>query len=202
MFTGIITGTTEIVKTKESKDGLAITFKRPKNWDDLTLGESIATDGVCLTVAEIRDTGYDCLLMPETLAVTSFGTAVPAVVNVERALSVQDRFGGHFVQGHADGVGTIANVESEDEYRLHVQFDPKQTDLVIHKGSITINGVSLTIASLKDSELSVALIPHTLQHTTLGTLKVGDVVNLEFDMIGKYVAKIMEGKTDATRRTS
>lgn len=191
MFTGIITHTTPITAHKAADDGLTITFARPKDWDDITLGESIATDGVCLTVAGLRDNSYDCFLMHETLAKTSFGSKIPDKVNLERSLSVNDRFGGHFVQGHVDGLGLVTKVQKGDDYRIYVEFPTQFAELVIYKGSITINGVSLTVASVEDNTLSVALIPHTLEHTTLGILKKGDNVNLEFDVIGKYVAKIM-----------
>ncbi len=194
MFTGIITDTAKITSHKQSKDGLRLTFQKPIGWDDLALGESIATDGVCLTVAEIRTNEYGCQLVPETLSKTSFGTMIPESVNLERSLSVKDRFGGHFVQGHVDGVGKVIKIDNADEYRLHISCNADKQDLVIYKGSITVNGVSLTIAELKGNTFSVALVPHTLKSTTLGLVKVGDEVNLEFDMIGKYIAKIMESR--------
>lgn len=185
----------------KSKSGLTLTFEKPNSWKDLVLGESIATNGACLTVAAIRDNEYDCQLMSETLAKTSFGHSVPARVNLERALSVQDRFGGHFVQGHVDGVGEVVSIDTDGEYRLHINFAPDKKDLVIYKGSITVDGVSLTVAKVSGKKLTVALIPHSLEHTTLGSLQVGDKVNLEFDMIGKYIANIMENR-DAARKTS
>lgn len=187
MFTGIITHATSVIAKSTTKDGLTLTFAKPSNWKDLQLGESIATDGVCLTVAKIQSGSYDCQLVPETLQKTTFGSKVPERVNLERSLSVNDRFGGHFVQGHVDGVGTVEKIERHDGYYLHISFDADKKDLVILKGAITINGVSLTIASDNDTAFSVALVPHTLEHTTLGSLKRGDKVNLEFDMIGKYI---------------
>lgn len=201
MFTGIITATTEITSHTKVNGGLALTFKKPAGWDDLVLGESIATNGACLTVAEIRADEYDCLLVPETLSKTSFGQTVPTSVNLERSLSAKDRFGGHFVQGHVDGMGTVAKIDTADGYRLDIEFGQDNQELVIYKGSITIDGVALTVTQVKDNLLSVALVPHTLESTTLRSLKVGDTVNLEFDMIGKYVAKIMENR-DAARRAS
>lgn len=176
-----------------------MTFQKPVGWDDLALGESIATNGACLTVAEMRANEYDCQLVPETLAKTSFGVKLPETVNLERSLSVKDRFGGHFVQGHVDGVGKVTKIDSAGEYRLHINFDIDKQDLVISKGSITIDGVALTVAEVQGANFSMAIIPHTLESTTLGSLKVGDAVNLEFDMIGKYIAKIMENR-DATRK--
>ncbi len=190
MFTGIITNTTTVAGSNKSANGVTLTFKRPDEWNDLLLGESIATDGVCLTVAAIHTDSYDCFLMSETLAKTSFGKAIPKTVNLERSLSASDRLGGHFVQGHVDSTGTVQDIDRTDGYRVSVRFPADFTDLVVYKGSITINGVSLTVASVDTNVVSVALIPHTLQHTTLGKLKVGDIVNIEFDIISKYVAKM------------
>lgn len=192
MFTGIITHTTKIVKRRTQNGGVVLTFATPTDWNDLVLGESIATNGVCLTISAINKDSYDCYLMEETLEKSSFGTAVPDQVNLERALSAGDRFGGHFVQGHVDGVGTVSKIDTTDGYRIFIEYPTEFKNLVIYKGSITSNGVSLTVASDEDHTLSVALIPHSLEHTTLDSLKVGDAVNLEFDMIGKYVNKITQ----------
>ena len=160
------------------------------------LGESVATNGVCLTVAAIRETEYDCVAMPETLAKTSFGKQLPERVNLERSLTVKDRFGGHFVQGHVDGVGTVTVIDQSDGWRLSIKFDPANRELVIYKGSITIDGVALTITAVKEDELQVALIPHTLEQTTIGSLHVDDQVNLEFDVLGKYVINSLKVRGD------
>lgn len=192
MFTGIITDVAEITDTKKEQGGLTFVVRKPKSWNDLVLGESIATNGVCLTVTDIQPDTYSCYLMPETLQVSAFGAHVPKRLNLERSLSAKDRFGGHFVQGHVDGMGTVTRIEEGDYYSITVSFPPDGNELVMYKGSITINGVSLTITEVKDHTLTVALIPHTLEHTTLGDLKEGDKVNLEFDMIGKQIARIME----------
>lgn len=203
MFTGIITDTTRVIDSQKKGSGLRLLFEKRPTWTGLDIGESICTDGVCLTVASIDDNTYTCHLMAETLAITTFGYEIPATVNLERSLQVHDRFGGHFVQGHVDGVGTVTSLDESDGYRLVIKFDAHDRALVIHKGSITINGVSLTVSAAADDTLEVALIPHTLQHTTLGTLKVHDMVNLEFDMIGKYIVRTLEAREDyATRRTS
>ncbi len=198
MFTGIITDVARVLKNQPDSNGLTLTIQKPGSWNDLVLGESVSTNGVCLTVSEIRDAEYDVYLMHETLNVTAFGDSMPERVNLERALSASGRFGGHFVQGHVDGVGKIVDVKTGDDYRITIDFPSENQDLVIYKGSITINGVSLTVAETQGHNLTVALIPHTLEHTTLGDLKTGGKVNLEFDMIGKYVAKIMEARNAAT----
>lgn len=187
MFTGIITNVTEILDQQQTAAGLRLVFKKPSEWKDLKLGESVATDGVCLTVAKIESTSYECELVPETLQKTTFGVQIPKKVNLERALAAGERFGGHFVQGHVDGVGTIDTVNEKNGYELEISFDLSSKHLLIPKGSITVNGVALTIASLTDSSFRVALVPYTLKETALDSLKAGDKVNLEFDMIGKYI---------------
>jgi riboflavin synthase len=192
VFTGIITATAAVRATTDVDDGLRVTFERPAGWADLAVGESLATDGVCLTVEALRADEYDCLLMPETLRVSAFGERVPVRVNLERALRPGDRTGGHFVQGHVDGVGTVTRVEKRAGYDIWLHFPERNEPLVVHKGSIAINGVSLTVAEVRGAELRVALIPTTIRETTLGALVAGDKANLEFDMIGKYVQKLME----------
>ena len=187
MFTGIITSVADVKTQAKTAAGLKLTIAKPAAWKDLQLGESVATEGVCLTVAKIGGDSYECELVPETLRKTAFGIKVPAKVNLERALAAGDRFSGHFVQGHVDGVGTVKKISKKTGYELEISFDPTHQNLVIPKGSITVNGVSLTVADVGDSSFRVALVPHTLKQTTLGAAKTGDKVNLEFDMIGKYI---------------
>jgi riboflavin synthase len=191
MFTGIISNVSNVKNSQQTDDGLRLTFSKPLSWTDLELGESINTNGVCLTVEAIRDKEYDCLLVPETLRKTSFGASIPESVNLERALSLNGRLGGHFVQGHVDETAKVSDIKKSNGYEIFIEFSIESTNLVIPKGSVTVNGVSLTVASVDSNILSIALIPHTLEHTTFGKLISGDQVNLEFDMIGKYVQKIM-----------
>jgi len=191
MFTGIISDTTAMRLAKTDKSGLTLTFDRPKSWDDLRKGDSVATNGICLTVAALRDKEYDCIVVPETLARTSFGKQLPKKVNLERAMSMKSRFDGHFVQGHVDGIGQVSDITNNGESRLTISFDPESRNLVIYKGSITIDGVALTVAAIEHNSFTVALIPYTLERTTLPSLKVGDSVNLEFDILGKYVLNTM-----------
>ncbi len=192
MFTGIITDTTEIVDQKFIDTGLTLVFNKPKTWTDLELGESVATNGVCLTVAKVSDDTYTCDLIPETLKVTTYGQSVPKSVNLERSLNASDRLSGVFVQGHVDDVGKVVKVQSGDDYRIIIEFSKEFDKYVVYKGTIIVNGVALTVASVKDNALEVALVPYTLKHTTLAQLKADELVNLEFDMIGKYVANFME----------
>lgn len=192
MFTGIVAATTTVKRSKLTDDGLTITFTRPRTWQDMKLGESIATNGVCLTVSALRVDEYDCFLMPETLHRTSFGSSVAKAVNVERPLAAGDRFGGHFVQGHVDCVGSVSGIDTTNDWLLTIEFPESFRNLVISKGSITIDGVSLTVVDITDNTFRVALIPHTLAATTLQSLHVGAHVNLEFDMIGKYIVNLLE----------
>jgi riboflavin synthase len=198
MFTGIINDTTNMHLTKQSVEGSTLTFEKPTSWNDLKLGESISTNGICLTVAALRENEYDCIAVPETLARTTFGKHLPKVVNLERALKLDGRLDGHFVQGHVDSVGQVSKIEEIDGRRLTVTFDPANRVLAIYKGSITIDGVSLTISEVSADSLQVAVIPYTLEHTTIHTLKVGDQVNLEFDVIGKYVINSLKNTSIAS----
>lgn len=191
MFTGIISHTTKIKAAKKVSAGLAITFERPRQWADLVLGESVAINGLCLTIERLDSNDFSCILMPETLKKTTFGELMPSIVNLERALKVGDRLSGHFVQGHIDCVGKVLSTKKVGASEITIGFPGKFNNFVIDKGSITVNGVALTIVETERNRLSVALIPYTLQHTNLGNLKVSDRVNLEFDMLGKYAAKAL-----------
>ena len=191
MFTGIISHTTEIKKAKKVSAGLTITFKRPRQWTDLVLGESVSVNGACLTVEGLNSNDFSCILMPETLKKTTFGELMPSIVNLERAMKAGDRLSGHFVQGHIDCVGKVLSIKKVGASEITIGFPGKFNNYVIDKGSITVNGVALTIVETEKNCLTVALIPYTLQHTNLGNLKVGDRVNLEFDMLGKYAAKAL-----------
>jgi riboflavin synthase len=198
MFTGIVTKTTEIKRHRLTDDGVVVTFQRPPEWSDLEVGESIATNGVCLTIAELREAEYDCLIMPETMFASAFREQEwPKVVNLERSLTAKGRFGGHFVQGHVDGVGIVKVIDEAKGYDLYIDFPPEKRPLLIHKGSVAVNGVSLTVAEVEGHTLRVSLIPHTLEHTTLSELRAGDQVNLEFDMLGKYIANMIQKEPHA-----
>ena len=194
MFTGIITEITDVIDSQKTDEGLRLMCRRPAAWTDLEVGESIATNGVCLTVAAIDGDKYESFLTPETLSKTSFGQAVPERVNLERSLTMRDHLGGHFVQGHIDGVGTITKIDNSNGCHMTISFAPENQPLIVYKGSITVNGVALTVSAVEAGTFQVALIPHTLQHTTLAAAAENDTVNLEFDMLGKYVVNIMKAK--------
>lgn len=192
MFTGIISSTTHVNKSENRDHGVLITFELPKNWGDLQVGESVSTNGVCLTVEEIRSNMYLCFLMRETLSRSTFGRDIPSKVNLERALQVHDRINGHFVQGHIDDIGRVVDISKNEKWDIKIEFDEQYIPLVVEKGSIALNGISLTISNQTKNSFSVSLIPFTLQHTTLGDLEVNDVVNLEFDILGKYINHLVQ----------
>ena len=198
MFTGIIENLA-IVKKLSLRVGGSELFLDFSDFDnDLKLGESIAINGVCLTVKEVsgKITSFD--VSSETLKKTTLGKLRNAEkVNIERALKVGDRLGGHFVTGHVDGVGTIKEKkQSADQCTITFSVGKTFTDMMIEKGSVSIDGISLTVVNLVDGAFSVALIPYTLASTTLGFKKAGDLVNIEIDMMGKWVKKLLKNTQD------
>jgi len=161
---------------------------------ELTPGDSVAVNGVCLTVTHIQDGAMHADVGPETARITTLGSLrLDAPVNLERAMRADSRFGGHFVQGHVDGTGTVEEVRPEADARwLAVSFPALLASYLIRKGSIAVDGVSLTVAALGGDRFEVMIIPFTWEHTNLGFLRAGERVNLECDMVGKYVARAVE----------
>ena len=199
MFTGIIEHLATVKKLSLKAGGAELLLDIGDLAENLKLGESIAINGVCLTVKEVKGTvaGFD--VSSETLTKTTLGKLRNAEkVNIERALKVGDRLGGHFVTGHVDGIGTIKEKkQSADQCTMSFSVEKRFTDMMIEKGSVAIDGISLTIVDVVDGVFSVALIPYTLTSTTLGLKKVGDQVNVEIDMLGKWVKKILKKENDA-----
>lgn len=192
MFTGIVEAIGTVIGTSESKDGRRLQL-RVDGWDPLPVGASVAVNGVCLTALDVaRDIHVD--LVPETLSRTNLGSLTTGdKVNLERAMPANGRFDGHVVQGHVDGTGSVRSVtRDEGGAVLAIGISQSLARYVVEKGSITVDGVSLTVAAVDESGFSVALIPHTLQVTTLGLRKDGDVVNLEVDVLAKYVERLLE----------
>lgn len=190
MFTGIVEELGQVVAHQPGR----LTVRGPLVTSDARLGDSIAVNGVCLTVAEQEGDTFTADVMPETLRRTTLGELRPGdPVNLERAATPTTRLGGHLVQGHVDGVGEVLRVVRDGEHVLmDVRLDPTVADVSILHGSIAINGVSLTINALPGPDVAqVALIPYTWQHTNLSDLKPGDGVNLEGDMIGKFVTNYL-----------
>ena len=191
MFTGIIKAKA-LVKKVESKDGnLFLTIATPKDWV-IKSGDSIATDGVCLTVKKVNKNSYITELMPETLKKTYFSKIVPKELNLEQSLRLSDRMDGHFVFGHVDAFGKIEKVKPAGRAKIYkISFPRKFRKLVTEKGSIAVDGISLTIVSVSKQCFSVSLVDYTLSHTTLGSKQPGDMVNLEFDMLAKYLKTLI-----------
>lgn len=203
MFTGLIEDVGSIISRRETGKAGKLAVRTRLLLAAVDIGDSIAVNGVCLTVEEKQDP--DTLVfhtLSETLRRSNLGTApAGAEVNLERAMCLGDRLGGHLVQGHVDGTGIIRSIrENSDDIVLTLSLPEDLHHLVIPKGSIAINGVSLTIASLAPNQFSVHIIPHTWQATNLRSAAVGDVVNLEADMIGKYVLK--QTQLPASQKTS
>jgi len=186
MFTGIIETTATVISSEAVGAVMKLVLERPAGWD-IVIGQSIAVNGVCLTVVSADESSMTFEVVAETVDRTTFGGAIPGLVNLERAMLPTDRFEGHIVQGHIDAVGEVATVSSAHGRHLTLTFDPSCSRLVVSKGSITIDGVSLTITEVNEGSFSVALIPHTIEVTTLGSAEKGTRVNLEFDIIGKYL---------------
>lgn len=190
MFTGIVEKKAKIKKS-ELKDGLlVISLDLPKSMTT-KLGDSVSISGCCLTVYKKSGSSVSFQIMKETLGKTIFGKKIPKEINVELAMKLSDRLGGHIVSGHIDTIGVIEKVEDKDsEKYITIKFPKKFSDFVIKKGSVTIDGVSLTIAKCTIDSLSVALIPHTLKTTTLDSLRKGDCVNIEFDIVSKHIVNL------------
>jgi riboflavin synthase len=194
MFTGIIQNMAKVQKLERSSDSIVLTMQTPKKWQ-IKPGDSIATDGVCLTVTKVSKSTYKTELMTETLSKTTFGNKIPNRLNLERPLKLNDFLNGHIVQGHVDDVGRIAGIKSNGSSKIiKVSFNKKFASYVVPKGSIAIDGVSLTVVECQPNWFSVSLVKYTLDHTNLGKKKSGDLVNLEFDIIAKYAQKQSRAK--------
>jgi len=198
MFTGLIETVGEITRITARGSGLEITVQSPVPVTEIKLGESIAVDGACLTVTGLFDRAFSVDVSPETVQRTTLGAKkTGGRVNLERALRLSDRLGGHIVSGHIDGVGTVASVLHKDDF-IQIDFTASQDVLkyIIDKGSVAIDGISLTVNQCSAQGFSVMIIPHTVAHTTLNTRKNGDAVNIENDILGKYVEKLLSHETD------
>lgn len=192
MFTGLIESVGRVRRVDERDGGLRLVLATDLA-RELALGESLAVNGVCLTVVESGADEVHADISPETARVTSLGALVPgSLVNLERSLRAGDRIGGHFVQGHVDGTGRIEAMEhTGDSHRLTVSVPAGTEPFVVEKGSIAIDGISLTVASLARNRVDVQIIPFTWDHTNLHAARVGDLVNVECDILGKYVARAL-----------
>jgi riboflavin synthase len=198
MFTGIVEELGEVSALTDLGDSVRLTLRGPAVVVDAGHGDSIAVNGVCLTVVETTADGFTADVMRETLDRSCLGALRPGdPVNLERPMRLDGRLGGHLVQGHVDGTGTIvARAPSEHWDVVRVSLPDELARYVVHKGSVTVDGVSLTVASVLDDSFTVSLIPTTLDLTTLGRKQVGDPVNLEVDVVAKYVERLLTHPAD------
>ena len=194
MFTGIIEEVGTVKRIQRSGSSSFIEIQAKRVLEDVHLGDSIAVNGVCLTVTRFGGGMFRADVMNETLSRSSLGSlASGSPVNLERAMAAGGRFGGHIVSGHIDGTGTISDIRNDGIAVWYtVSAPPELLRYIVEKGSIAIDGISLTVAKVTDTSFSVSIIPHTAAETILGTKKTGDTVNLENDIIGKYVEKLMK----------
>ena len=204
MFTGLIEELGEIVRWHEVGDAGRLTVRGPLVVSDAAHGDSISVNGVCLTVTEQGDDWFTADVMGQTLAMSTIAHwAVGDAVNLERAASVGDRLGGHIVQGHIDGTTTVLDRREHDDWRaLRFSLDAAHAPLVVDKGSIAVDGVSLTVSAAGDDWFEVSLIPETLEVTTLGRKQVGDAANIETDILARHVARLVrfgaaQGRNDS-----
>ena len=195
MFTGIIEDVAEVVSLKNEDANLHISFKS-RITNELKIDQSISHNGVCLTVVDIDGDKYTVTAINETLQKSNLGNlSVGSKVNLERSIKVGARFDGHIVQGHVDQTAICKEVKQDNgSYVLTFQHKNEKDNLTVEKGSICVNGVSLTVVNSKDTSFSVAIIPYTFEHTNLHTVNLGTVVNLEFDILGKYISKMINKK--------
>jgi riboflavin synthase len=199
MFTGIVEEVGKVVKIEQRGENRRITVEAKNTPGQLGTGNSVAVSGVCLTALDIKPKSFCADLAPETWERTSFSRIHEgALVNLELPMKADGRFGGHIVQGHVDGVGKVISfdrIADSENWWLHIEIPPEIEKYTVFKGSISIEGISLTVAKLEKNRCTIAIIPHTVEMTNLGSLKPGDPVNLEADVIAKYVEKMMKGES-------
>ncbi len=193
MFTGIVQEVGKITQLKSYGNGVTFTVEAPRSVKELRINDSILINGVCLTVIDESDPTFKVEAVEETVRKTTLGELKPSsIVNLELPLRLTDRLGGHLVQGHVDGVGVVKSmVQKTNSWLITVQIPEKFAHYVIPVGSIAIDGISLTVASMQGLEVIVSIIPHTMEHTTLRQARAGTRVNLEFDLIGKYIERLL-----------
>ncbi|MCS7019782.1 MAG: riboflavin synthase [Cytophagales bacterium] len=193
MFTGIIEAVGKVIGVRHDQGNIHFQIASPIS-DGLKIDQSVAHNGVCLTVVALAEHSHTVTAVHETLAKTNLGRLQTGMlINLERCMPANGRFDGHFVQGHVDQTGICTHIAEENgSWRYTFAYDTSTGNFTVEKGSIAVNGVSLTVVNSKQGEFSVAIIPYTYAHTTFHTLRVGDLVNLEFDILGKYIKRIME----------
>ncbi len=193
MFTGIIEEIGKVKAITRGANSIRLTIAVKKILDDIHIGDSICTNGVCLTVTTFDNDSYTADVMPETMSRTNFkDLRINDLVNCERAMPANGRFGGHIVSGHIDGTGIISKMTRDDKaIRVKIETRPEILRYIVEKGSITIDGISLTVTDVSSYDFGVSIIQHTQDETTLTKKKIGDTVNLENDIVGKYIEKFV-----------
>ena len=196
MFTGIIEEKGQILTISDKK----IVIKCSKVLEGSKIGDSICVNGVCLTISEQNTNSFTADTSAETLRITTLGKLKSgSVVNLERAMPMNGRFGGHVVTGHTDNVAKIIGIKRHDEFcDLEIELTKEQAKYVVKKGSITIDGISLTVAEIQGQKITIAVIPHTLENTNLIDLKIGDFVNIEVDILAKYIEKFLSTRDNSS----
>jgi riboflavin synthase len=194
VFTGIVEGIGRVMKVERRGGLVRLTIESPTALTDILIGDSICTNGVCLTVIERRDRNFQVDISSETLERTTLGSLKPNErVNLERAVRLSDRLGGHLVTGHIDGKGYLAEfTRTSGSMVMSIRVPREISHYLVEKGSVAVEGVSLTISGLRGEEFQVSIVPYTAQNTTFGEKRVGDWVNVEVDIIGKYVRRFLE----------
>ena len=202
MFTGIIEEIGNVSNIQRTGGAFVLSIAAKRILEDVHLGDSIAVNGVCLTVTTFSKNHFTVDVMPETVKATSLHTVKPgSKVNLERAMAAGGRFGGHFVSGHIDGTGIIKRKQAfENAVYYEIMADSELLRYVIHRGSVAVDGTSLTVFDVSDHSFTLSLIPHTLSESVVGLKGTGDVVNLECDMIGKYVGHFMNNLSNHQRQ--
>lgn len=204
MFTGIVEEMGKVELIKRGQHSAMLTIGAKKVLEDTKIGDSIAVNGICLTVTSLTSKSFTADVMHETLNRSSLAELSPGShVNLERAMPANGRFGGHIVSGHVDGIGKIVGIKDDDiSIWYRIQAKPEIMRYIVEKGSITIDGISLTVAAITDEDFSISAIPHTVSQTILKEKRVGDVVNLETDILGKYVEKLVSTSQKQQKKSS
>jgi len=204
MFTGIIQKVAEVKKVSRGADSAQLVLDLGELAEDVAVGDSVAVNGACLTATRIERGQAEFDVGTETMKLTTLGDLRSSSrINVELALRPEDRLGGHFVQGHVDGTGTVRDIREEPgEWRLKVGVSSELTGQMVKKGSVAVDGISLTVAELMPDAFEVSVIPHTLEATTLSDKRTGDRVNIECDMIGKYVRRLLAADKESAESLS
>ena len=193
MFSGIIEASGEVTAIQKDQNNIHISV-RSDFTSELKIDQSIAHNGICLTVVDVADDKYTVTAIEETIKKTNIGSLeVGDTINLERCLKVGDRLDGHIVQGHVDQIAVCKEViEQSGSWMFTFEYDASQNNITVEKGSICVNGVSLTVVNSKDNSFSVCIIPYTFEHTNFKNIKAGTIVNLEFDILGKYISRLMK----------